>query len=224
MAAQPFESQHDLFTDLSTAYDTEQSGVSAQYARAGDQDWEQWTKFCTQIHIDPLLEEIDNPVRLLELFAIRTRDGRMSKSGGPVRTPTMDQALCSVGHGFSHMGAHDPRLDAAGNLDLRLTWLTAGKQRRDPPARHVKPIPIPILHHAVSKIMDDPNPIPALQAAANMLTIGYYFWYMSTQAYLGTAGLLAVALANPHSHVTKQNHYFALCNFLREDSGLVNLV
>jgi hypothetical protein len=73
------------------------------------------------------------------------------------------------------MGARDPRLDLAGHLDLRLTRLTAGMRRQDPPARRVKPIPIPILHHAVSKIMDDPNPIPALQAAADMLTIGYYF-------------------------------------------------
>ena len=82
----------------------------------------------------------------------------------------MDQALRSIGKTFSQLGAPDPRLDTHGNLDLRLRRLLAGFRRSDPPPRRVKPIPMSILQHAVSKVLYDPRPSPALLAAVDMTT------------------------------------------------------
>ena len=175
MAALPFETRNSFLADLGTARQTQQLGTSLQYSRSGDRTWEKWTRFCAELNVDPQLQEIDDPVRILEVFAVRTRDGRISKSGQPVRASTVDQTLRSVGQAFSQLGSPDPRLDHHGNLDLRLRRLIAGFKRTDPPPRRVKPIPISILHHAVDRIYNDPQASPALHAAADMLIIGFYF-------------------------------------------------
>ena len=80
-----------------------------------------------------------------------------------------------MGQTFSQLGAPDPRLDAHGNLDLRLKRLLAGFRRSDPPPRRVKPVPLTILQHAVDKVMDEPIPSQARLAAVDMLIIGFYF-------------------------------------------------
>ena len=101
MAALSFEARNNFITDLSTTGYTQQLVTNTQYARSCDRKWEQWTHLCTEFNVDPSLHEVDDPVRLLEVYAIRTRDGRLSNSGQPVRSSTVDQDLRSVGQTFS---------------------------------------------------------------------------------------------------------------------------
>jgi hypothetical protein len=171
----PFESQHELLSDLSLAFETQRAGTSTQYAKSGDRSWDKWTEFCVQLNVEPYLQDIADPIRLLEIFAVRVRDGRLSKSGKPVRAATVGQCLSDVGQAFSRLGTPDPRLDSFGNIDFRLKRLKQGMHRADPAPTRTKPIPIPILHHAVNKVYNDPNPKPALQASVDMMIVGYYF-------------------------------------------------
>jgi hypothetical protein len=80
-----------------------------------------WTQYCATLAIDPLLDNINDPVSLLQVCALRIRNGRYSRSGGSVRASTVDTELRHVGQTLVLLGTRDPRLTANGKRDIRLS-------------------------------------------------------------------------------------------------------
>ena len=81
-------------------------------------------------------------VPLLQLFAHRYRVGTLAPSGQPVRARTVEDAVRAVGQAYARMGTPDPRLNAQGNMDFRLTTLWRAWGQADEPPTRVKPIPL----------------------------------------------------------------------------------
>ncbi len=72
------------------------------------------------LYLDPYLQQIEDPILLLQVFAHRYRTGALAPSGTTVRSRTVEGALCSIGQALATLGSRDPRLQPSGKLDLRL--------------------------------------------------------------------------------------------------------
>ena len=105
-----------------------------------------------------------------------------------------------VGWTFIKLGSSDPRLNAFGDLDVRLSSLVRQWKQADPKPSRVKPIPISVLHVAQHIATASGN--PALLCVADMIWIAFYFlcrpgkctavtaesqpfWWCDTQLWLG---------------------------------------
>ena len=73
------------------------------------------------------------------------------------------------------MGAHDPRLNPHGNLDLRLNRQLRSYRREDPPPKRVKPIPIGLLLRAAETTRTESRPTQLVRACCDMMIIGFFF-------------------------------------------------
>lgn len=78
-----------------------------------------------------------------------------------------------MGQAFSLLGAPDPRLNAHGAIDVRLTRLLQSMNRGDPPPARVKPLPAALLHHVHDMAATSTN--AGAHAAADMATIAFFF-------------------------------------------------
>jgi hypothetical protein len=76
---------------------------------------------CVQVHINPYLTTIADPIPLLQIFANQYRDGTLAPSKNTVHSRTMEGALQAIGQMFSTLGQDNPRLLPSGKLDLRLS-------------------------------------------------------------------------------------------------------
>ena len=147
-------------------------GVSSGRARSADTYWAQWTNFCSDLALDPLLQNIPNPVVLLQVFLHRVRTGRLAARGRPVRARTAEDALRSIGQTFAAMGAQDPRLEN-GKMDFRLTRQIGYYKRQDPPPDRVKPVPVTVVRHVVHTALLGTN--SGNQAIADMIALAFFF-------------------------------------------------
>jgi len=62
----------------------------------------------------------------------------------------VEDALRSMGQTFASLGAQDIRKDSLGTIDFRIQWQLRSYAKADPPPDRVKPVPIQLLHHALS--------------------------------------------------------------------------
>ena len=99
------EFRHQFRADHELAQTQTRAGVLATTARSADRQWEIWTQFCAELGHDPLLADHDDPVMVLQVFAVRLRDGRCSKSGKPLRAGSVSTGLRDVGQTMALMGA-----------------------------------------------------------------------------------------------------------------------
>jgi hypothetical protein len=116
-------------------------------ARARNNIWDTWQQFCIALGLPELLQQVDDPIPFLQVFARRYRDGRISRSGDAVRSRTVEEALRAIGRTFVLLGAENPRLTAAGHLDERISSQLAQWRKSDPAPSRVKPVPFSLLHH-----------------------------------------------------------------------------
>jgi hypothetical protein len=88
----------------------------------------------------------------------------------------VEQQLRAIGQTFGSVGAPDPRLNAYGKIDFRLSRQISGYKRRDPPPTRVKPLPVQVLHHlaAITIAMIGEGTIVA-QAIFHMIVIAFFF-------------------------------------------------
>jgi hypothetical protein len=135
--------------------------------------WDIWEGFCAQLHCDPYLECIDDPIPLLQIFAHRYRIGTVAPSGALVRSRTVEGALHAVGQMLASLGSADPRFTTNGKLDLRLTRQLAAYKKQDPPPTRVKPILLPIL--AQTAALCRHTNTAASNTIADMLLLGFFF-------------------------------------------------
>ena len=148
------------------------TGVSAGYAASTRSYWTQWLQFCAQLNLDPHLANIADPIPFLQIFAHRVRTGELAIHGQRVRKRQVEQYLRAVGQVLSGLGARDPRHDAHGNTDFRISRQLRSYAREDPPPTRVKPLPIAVLHdifrHHIRGNARD-------QCIADVIWSGFYF-------------------------------------------------
>lgn len=91
--------------------------------------------------MDPTLQDLQDPIPFLQVFAYRFRHGLINTSQRPVRSRTVEGALRSVGQTLASVGSPDPRFTAQGKLDFRLKRMLAGYSRQDDPRHGSNPSP-----------------------------------------------------------------------------------
>ena len=135
--------------------------------------WDQWSKFTSSLALDSLLDSIRDKIPMLQVFAIRVRNGSLAKHGEPVRSRTVEDYLRSIGQTFCAMGLPDPRLDLSMSTDFRLQRMLKAFSKKDPPPNRVKPVPVQVLHRimTVARAGNDPFQL----ATADMITLAFFF-------------------------------------------------
>lgn len=135
--------------------------------------WTQWTIFCNELAIDPLLETVENPIPILQVFAKRVQEGVLAAGGAPVRARTAEDYLRFVGQTFQGVGSPDPRLNIFGKVDFRLSRMISAWKKQDPPPNRVKPVPIRVIQ-AISFVAEASTD-PLVVGISDMITIAFFF-------------------------------------------------
>lgn len=165
--------QRDLEHDLCTIKQIAATAITASRTGSQDTTWDIWCTFCQDLHIDPFLTQLDDPIPLLQIFAHKYRDGSVAPSGVAVRSRTVEGALRAVGKTFTALGSPDPRLQPSGKLDFRLSRQLTAYKKQDPPPTRVKPIPFPLI--AQTAALHYTAGTPHSLAVADMLMLGFFF-------------------------------------------------
>ncbi len=132
--------------DLCHAQGACRCGSVQARAKSNDKTWVSWAKFCEDLHVDPWLSNVGNPILLLQVFGQRHRTGHLAPSKRPVKSRTVEGALRAVGQTFASVGSPDPRLTASGKHEFRLRRQLTGYAKADPPPNRAQPIPIAVLY------------------------------------------------------------------------------
>lgn len=174
-----------FFSDLSSAQYATRHGVVAQRAASSITHWGLWLAFCTELAIDPFLENIPDPVEILQVFLHRVRVGKISprSTGQQVRGRSAEDTLRSVGQAFAGMGAPDPRYTPQGKMDFRLTRQLKYYAKQDPSPNRVKPVPLTVIRHVLFAALAAAN--PSSIAIADMIVIAFFF-LLRPGEYTGT--------------------------------------
>lgn len=123
------------------------AGIHATRRGSTEPTWDIWQEFCEQLHCNPYLQTISDPIPLLQVFAHRYRIGSLAPSGTNVHSQMVEGTLHAIGQMLTKLGSQDPRLQPSGNLDLRLARQLTAYKKEDPLPTRVKPIPFPIIAH-----------------------------------------------------------------------------
>lgn len=172
MAAASPSLLHELGVDWRAVQQATQSRVSVRRNTSASSAWGLWSAFCSTIGADTELLPPD-PVPILQIFAQRLRAGTLSPSGRCVKSRTVEDTLRGVGQTYASLGAVDPRLNAHGHIDFRLTSLYRSWATSDPPPSRVKPLPPSLLAQVITLAHQEQT--PAALAAAEVLTLGFFF-------------------------------------------------
>ena len=180
-----------------------ESGVSAGYQKSLQSNFRQWERFCAEIGLDPLMQNIADPVPFLQFFAHRVRTGRCATRGKQVQKRAVEHYVRAVGQTIALLGPNDPRRNAIGEIDFRLARQLRSYQRTDPPPRRVKPLPTQVLDKTYATcIRGDATQ----QCIADMLWIAFFF-LMRPGEYCNSGS------------AADESHPFRLCDvtFRRDD-------
>jgi hypothetical protein len=85
----------------------------------------------------------------------------------------VEGAVRAVGQTVATLGSPDPRLQPSGKLDLRLQRLLKAYAKEDDPPMRVKPIPLPVIAHAVTVCHLQQS--SRILVIADMLILGFFF-------------------------------------------------
>jgi hypothetical protein len=164
--------QRDAFrADLLSARAASANAVGPQRTKSKDKTWATWEDFCASVEVDPLLNEVPDPIIFFQAFGQRVRDGRLSASGNPVRSRTVEDAWRKVGQKMAELGSIDHRnVRDTNRLTYRLAQQLRGYSRDDDPTTRVKPVPLAIVRHPWSTATT-----PKEHAIADMAIIGFFF-------------------------------------------------
>ena len=184
----------ELCTDLLALSEEVAAGVVPSRTRQSARHWQIWCKFCADLVIHPGLPSVRDPVPYLQLFARRYRDGRLTPSGRPVRSRTVEDAVRSVGQAFSALGAPDPRESAPNRIDFRIQRQLRGYKRGDPAPARVRPIPMASLREA-QRIADSTIASARERALADLMWIAFYY-LLRPGEYLKTTSEHAFTLSD----------------------------
>ena len=184
-----------------------ESGVSAGYQKSLQSNFRQWERFCAEIGLDPLMQNIADPVPFLQIFAHRVRTGKCAIRGKQVQKRAVEHYVRAVGQTIALLGTNDPRRNAIGEIDFRLARQLRSYQRTDPPPRRVKPLPTQVLDKTYATcIRGDATQ----QCIADMLWIAFFF-LMRPGEYCNSGS------------AADESHPFRLCDVtFRRDNRVFN--
>ena len=149
------------------------SGVSAPRATSHRNLWSHWSHFCSSLAIDPLLQNVKDPVIFLQIYARLYRQGSLPHQSSPVRSRTVEDALRAIGQTLASLGSPDPRKNALGNTDFRLARQLRAYTRADPPPARVKPIPFQVVANVATVAQRSLS--PGVQCTADMIILAFFF-------------------------------------------------
>lgn len=170
MASLPPSTRDAFSADLLLASETCRTSVGSKRARGQDNTWDIWLGFCAEHEVDAFLEDVEDAIPYLQVFAQRYRDGRLAKGGQPVTARTVEDAIRAIGQTMASMGAEDKRLAGPRQHEYRLSALFAGWKRLDAPPKRCKPVPIGVVQDIALHATGARG-----VAIANMCIIGFYF-------------------------------------------------
>ena len=163
----------DFVRDLLTAQEAVKSGVSAGRAKGYDTAWDLWEKFCDKLAVDPFLEESEDKVEYLQIFAVQLREGKIAPQGNPLRARSVEDYVRGVAQTFLGLGHPDPRLNSDRKMDFRIKRLWKAWGKEDPPPHRVKPIPLSVIRKIAESAHNGPS--ERRQAIADMIVIAFFF-------------------------------------------------
>jgi hypothetical protein len=130
------------------------------------------------------MQNIEDPVPILQVFGQRYRDGRITPRKNAVRADTVSDAVRPVGQAFARLGAKDIQKDAYGEIDFRIYRQFRAYTKEDSPPSRVKPVPIISIVYILHQAFLDSN-LPDCQAVAYMCAVAFYF-LLRPGEYTGT--------------------------------------
>jgi hypothetical protein len=128
--------QDSFRRELRLATEAVRARVIPSRARAATGHWKLWLEFCTQLRIDPYLQETVanfDGIPFLQVFALRYRLGDIAPRGNAVRARTVEDAVRSVAQEMAVVGSPDPRMNIFGKINFRLASLWRTWKQADPP-------------------------------------------------------------------------------------------
>jgi hypothetical protein len=158
-------------------------GVTSKHAKATEAYWALWETFCLEHNIDPFVQNYDDSIPVIQVFAQRYRDGRAAPSRNAVCYGTVEDTFRAVDQAFIQLGETDVRKDTFGELDFRLTQQFRCYKKEDSPSR-VKPSPILIIIFIFTQAYSSTS-LPDRQAMTDIDTITFYF-LLHPGEYTGT--------------------------------------
>lgn len=175
---------HEFDADLRLAAKKTSQAVTLQRATAHNRIWTtSWIPFLQRAGIgDPYLTSIQDTVQILIVYSMRVRDGRAARGHRPVLASSVRDYVFQVSKTFTLLAKRDPRLDASGELDPRLTWLWRAMKKEDPPPTRVKPMPLQVLqeaHHHTNGNAD-------MRSLLDCAYVGFFFMLRAGE-YLDTS-------------------------------------
>ena len=180
MAAVPPLERDAFERDLRIAREAQLSHIVPETRRSRNKTFEIWEAFCRRLgQDDPYFQQPGNDERrtnFLQVFAIRIRNGELSKSHKPVRSKQVEEALRGVGQGFQSMGLKDPRLtpnDLRVIHELKHIYVTMEKE--DPAPTRVWPVTLRILQAALDLPPGDGEDQAQVDAINDLIIIAFYF-------------------------------------------------
>ncbi len=179
MGASPPAVLDQLEHDWRAVQEATRARVSTQRTHASSASWRLWAAFCAELSVTTLPAD---PVPLLQVFAQRLRSGTLCPRRGPVRARTVEDTVRAVGQAYAGLGSTDPRLNAHGAIDFRLTSLYQSWTRVDDPPSRVKPLKVSLLTQFVTLAHQEGTPLAL--AASECLILGFYF-LLRPGEYLG---------------------------------------
>jgi hypothetical protein len=144
------------------------SGVVPSRSKHRDATWLRWNQYCAQLGIDPMLQNVVNPIMVLQVFAARYLSGEIAPGGNIMRSCTVEAALRAIGETMASVGARDPCYTTQGQFHYCIQQQIKGYTHQDPPAVRVKPIPFTIITHALTNAHSTLD-----QAIADMAVAGW---------------------------------------------------
>jgi hypothetical protein len=169
--AVPAAQRIEFRTDLLSAREASEHAVGPQRTKSKNKTWDTWVAFCSSLETDPRLNDVPDPIIYFQAFGQRVRDGRLSASGKPVRSRTVEDAWRKVGQKMAELGSVDHRNVAnTSKLQYRLHQQLRGYAREDDPTTRVKPVPLAIVQHPWNTAAN-----PTQRAIADMAIIGFFF-------------------------------------------------
>ena len=96
------------------------AGTVPARTRSKDNAWLRWCDYCDELGVDPMLDDVVDPVAIIQVFASRWRSGQIAPRGEPVRSRTVENALRAIGQTMASVGAKDLRFNASGKIEYRL--------------------------------------------------------------------------------------------------------
>jgi hypothetical protein len=145
--------------------------VGPQRAKSKNKTWDVWLSFCESCEVDPFLNQVGDPIVFFQVFGERVRDGRLSLSGEPVKSRSVEDAWRKVGQRMAELGHRDHRnIRYSNKLVYRLAQQLRGYARDDEPAERVKPVPLAIVRLPRTAARSSKE-----HAIADMCIIGFFF-------------------------------------------------